>query len=86
MTTTGITEATELVNTQGQLKKSQRSVRRVKGKCRSCGLHLRPTDFIEVDHIVPRSKTGNNTYKNKQGVNRHCYDSKTAEDLKGVNL
>ena len=49
-------------------------------------INLRPTDLIEVDHIVPRSKTGNNTYKNKQGVNRHCYDSKTAEDLKGVNL
>ncbi len=56
-----------------------------KGKCAHCGLTFRPTDLIEVDHIVPWSKGGDNTYKNKQLLHRHCHDSKTAKDLKAVN-
>ena len=56
-----------------------------KGKCAHCGLTFRPTDLIEVDHIVPRSEGGDNTYKNKQLLHRHCHDSKTANDLKAVN-
>ena len=60
-------------------------LKRQKGKCASCGLHFRPTDIIEVDHIVPRSEGGDNTYKNKQLLHRHCHDVKTAEDLKAVN-
>ncbi len=56
-----------------------------KGKCAHCGLTFRPTDLIEVDHIVPWSKGGENTYKNKQLLHRHCHDSKTAKDLTAVN-
>ena len=56
-----------------------------KGKCAYCGLTFRPTDLIEVDHIAPRSKGGNNTYVNKQLLHRHCHDVKTANDLKAVN-
>ena len=36
----------------------------------------------EVDHIKPRSEGGDNTYKNKQLLHRHCHDSKTALDNK----
>ncbi len=50
-----------------------------KNKCAFCGLHFRPTDLIEVDHIVPRSEGGDNTYKNKQLLHRHCHDVKTAK-------
>ncbi|NEP08216.1 MAG: HNH endonuclease, partial [Okeania sp. SIO4D6] len=53
-------------------------LKRQKGKCASCGLHFRATDLIEVDHIVPRSEGGDNTYKNKQLLHRHCHDVKTA--------
>nr|WP_307785910.1 group II intron reverse transcriptase/maturase [Okeania sp. KiyG1] len=53
-------------------------LKRQKNKCASCGLTFRPTDLIEVDHIKPRSKGGDNTYKNKQLLHRHCHDSKTA--------
>nr|WP_287279034.1 MULTISPECIES: group II intron maturase-specific domain-containing protein [unclassified Okeania] len=60
-------------------------LKRQKGKCAFCGLHFRPMDLIEVDHIVPRSEGGDNTYKNKQLLHRHCHDVKTAEDLKAVN-
>ncbi len=56
-----------------------------KNKCAFCGLHFRPTDLIEVDHIVPKSEGGDNTYKNKQLLHRHCHDVKTAKDLKAVN-
>ncbi len=60
-------------------------LKRQKNKCASCGLIFRPTDLIEVDHIVPKSKGGDSTYKNKQLLHRHCHDSKTANDLKAVN-
>ncbi|NEP91418.1 MAG: group II intron reverse transcriptase/maturase [Okeania sp. SIO2C2] len=56
-----------------------------KNKCAACGLTFRPTDLIEVDHIVPKSEGGDNTYKNKQLLHRHCHDDKTAKDLKAVN-
>ena len=57
-------------------------LKRQKNKCASCGLTFRPTDLIEVDHIIPRSKGGDNTYKNKQLLHRHCHDTKTALDNK----
>ncbi|WP_293080363.1 group II intron reverse transcriptase/maturase [Okeania sp. SIO3B5] len=57
-------------------------LKRQKNKCASCGLTFRPTDLIEVDHIKPRSKGGDNTYKNKQLLHRHCHDTKTALDKK----
>ncbi len=56
-----------------------------KNKCAFCGLTFRPTDLLEVDHIKPRSEGGDNTYKNKQLLHRHCHDVKTAKDLKAVN-
>ncbi|MBS9769602.1 MAG: HNH endonuclease [Trichodesmium erythraeum GBRTRLIN201] len=57
-----------------------------KNKCASCRLNFRPTVEIEVDHIVPRSVGGKNTYENIQLLNPHCHDVKTAEDLKAVNF
>ncbi|GGA15182.1 group II intron reverse transcriptase/maturase [Okeania sp. KiyG1] len=53
-----------------------------KNKCASCGLTFRPTDLMEVDHIKPRSEGGDNTYKNKQLLHRHCHETKTALDKK----
>ncbi len=60
-------------------------LKRQKNKCAFCGLTFRPTDLLEVDHIKPRSKGGDNTYKNKQLLHRHCHNVKTANDLKAVN-
>ncbi|NEO54768.1 MAG: group II intron reverse transcriptase/maturase [Okeania sp. SIO3B5] len=57
-------------------------LKRQKNKCASCGLTFRPNDLIEVDHIKPKSKGGDNTYKNKQLLHRHCHDIKTAIDKK----
>ncbi|MGD1712762.1 HNH endonuclease, partial [Dapis sp. BLCC M172] len=60
-------------------------LKRQKNKCATCGVNFRPKDLIEVDHIIPGSKGGNDTYKNKQLLDRHCHDFKTAKDLKTVN-
>ena len=60
-------------------------LKRQKNKCAFCGLTFSPSDLMEVDHIKPRSKGGDNTLKNKQLLHRHCHDSKTANDLKAVN-
>ncbi len=37
---------------------------------------------MEIDHIKPSSEGGDNTYKNKQLLHRHCHDTKTALDNK----
>ena len=57
-------------------------LQRQQNKCAFCGLTFRPTDLRSVDHIEPRSKGGDNTYKNKQLLHRHCHDTKTALDNK----
>ncbi|OZH54538.1 hypothetical protein AFK68_10295, partial [Hydrocoleum sp. CS-953] len=57
-------------------------LKRQKNKCAFCGLTFSPTDLMEVDHIKPRSKGGDNTIKNKQLLHRHCHDTKTVKDKK----
>ena len=60
-------------------------LKKQKGRCEFCGLNFRPTDLIEVDHVIPRSEGGSNSLMNKQLLYRHCYDSKTTRDMKVVN-
>ncbi|NEQ40144.1 MAG: group II intron reverse transcriptase/maturase [Okeania sp. SIO3I5] len=60
-------------------------LKRQKNKCAFCGLTFSPTDLMEIDHIKPRSFGGDNTYKNKQLLHRHCHDSKTALDKKNIS-
>lgn len=50
------------------------------GKCKHCGLLFREEDVMEVDHIIPKSKGGKNTYNNLQLIHRHCHDEKTTRD------
>ncbi|NEP46951.1 MAG: group II intron reverse transcriptase/maturase, partial [Okeania sp. SIO2H7] len=57
-----------------------------KGKCASCGLHFQPEDKIEVDHRIPKALGGKDEYKNLQLLHRHCHDTKTADDLKAIEL
>ncbi len=37
--------------------------------------------IIEVDHIIPKSKSGKDIYENLQLIHRHCHDSKTLVDI-----
>jgi RNA-directed DNA polymerase len=50
------------------------------GKCPHCGLYFKETDIVEVDHIKPKSRGGNDTYQNLQLLHRHCHDKKTTND------
>jgi RNA-directed DNA polymerase len=57
-------------------------LKKQKGKCTHCGLTFRDEDKLEVDHIIPKSKRGSNSYDNLQLLHRHCHDVKTANDIK----
>ncbi len=61
-------------------------LKRQKNKCAFCGLTFRPTDLIEVDHIIPRSKGGDNAYNNKQLLHQHCHQTKTTLDNKSYPI
>jgi RNA-directed DNA polymerase len=49
------------------------------GKCASCGLYFRPDDKLEVDHILPRSQGGRDSYSNLQLLHAHCHHEKSAQ-------
>jgi len=55
-------------------------LKRQKGKCAHCDNYFKDGDSIEVDHIVPKSKGGKESYDNWQLLHRHCHDTKTAND------
>ena len=55
-------------------------MKRQKGKCPHCGLYFSDTDIVEVDHIVPTSLGGKDTYDNLQLLHKHCHDTKTTSD------
>nr|WP_293090310.1 group II intron maturase-specific domain-containing protein [Okeania sp. SIO3B5] len=66
----------------GMRKEVTTLLKRQKNKCAYCGLTFKPDDLMEIDHIKPKSKGGDNTHKNKQLLHRHCHDAKTALDHK----
>ncbi|MHC5722186.1 MAG: HNH endonuclease [Nostoc sp.] len=35
---------------------------------------------MEVDHRIPKSQGGKDSYENWQLLHRHCHDTKTAND------
>jgi len=51
-----------------------------KGKCAICGLYFQDGDLLEVDHIIPKSQGGRDTYKNMQLLHRHCHDQKPLKE------
>ena len=51
-----------------------------KGICTHCGLFFKDGDLLEIDHIIPESRKGKDTYDNLQLLHRHCHDKKTALD------
>ncbi|MEG4397354.1 group II intron reverse transcriptase/maturase [Microcoleus sp. BROC3] len=55
-------------------------LKRQKGKCTHCDNYFKDGDSIEVDHIIPKSKGGKESYDNWQLLHRHCHDTKTASD------
>jgi RNA-directed DNA polymerase len=61
--------------------KVSKLLKKQKGKCTHCGLFFRESDVMEVDHKIPKSKGGKDSYDNWQLLHRHCHDTKTATDL-----
>jgi RNA-directed DNA polymerase len=55
-------------------------LQRQHGKCPWCELYFKSDDVLEVDHIMPRSQGGKNSYGNWQLLHRHCHDRKSAKD------
>jgi RNA-directed DNA polymerase len=55
-------------------------LKKQKGKCTHCGLFFRENDVLEVDHKIPKSQGGKDSYDNWQLLHRHCHDTKTASD------
>jgi 5-methylcytosine-specific restriction protein A len=49
--------------------------------CRPCAGNGHATAAVEIDHIVPLHKGGNNEHANLQPICRECHDDKTREDL-----
>ncbi|MEB3215348.1 MAG: HNH endonuclease signature motif containing protein [Nostocales cyanobacterium 94392] len=49
-----------------------------KGKYTHCGLFFNHEDLMEIDHKIPRSKGGKDSYDNLQLLHGHCHDAKTA--------
>ncbi|NEP00537.1 MAG: group II intron reverse transcriptase/maturase [Symploca sp. SIO2E9] len=49
-------------------------LKRQKGICAYCGLTFRDGDILEVHHIQPRSKGGNNKLENLELLHLHCHD------------
>ncbi len=45
-----------------------------------CKESFTPTDNIEVDHIIPRSKGGSDRYNNLQALHKHCHIQKSRFD------
>ena len=52
-----------------------------KGKCSHCGLYFKDGDLLEIDHKIPKSQGGKDTYNNYQLLHRHCHDNKTVQDI-----
>ena len=55
-------------------------LKRQGAKCAWCGLHFKPEDHWEVDHIIPIARGGQDDHRNQQLLHQHCHDKKTAGD------
>jgi RNA-directed DNA polymerase len=58
-------------------------LKRQNGRCTECGLTFRDENLLEIDHIIPKSQGGKDSYDNRQLLHRHCHDKKTARDSLG---
>lgn len=50
------------------------------GKCAHCELYLKTEDKLEVDHIIPKSRGGKDSYDNWQLLHTHCHHQKSAQE------
>ena len=56
-----------------------RLLRKQIGRCIACKGIFTPTDILQVDHIIPRSKGGGSNLLNLQLLHQECHEKKTAK-------
>jgi RNA-directed DNA polymerase len=72
--------STRMGNNPEMPNRVSKLLKRQKGKCAHCELFFRENDVMEIDHKIPKSKGGKDSYENWQLLHRHCHDTKTATD------
>jgi len=72
--------STRMGNNPEMPSRVSKLLKKQKGKCTHCGLFFRENDVMEVDHKIPKTQGGKDTYDNWQLLHRHCHDKKTALD------
>ena len=72
--------STRMGNNPEMPKRVTKLLKRQKGKCTHCKMFFRENDVMEVDHKIPKSQGGKDSYDNWQLLHRHCHDTKTALD------
>lgn len=63
----------------------QNLLKRQKGKCAMCKGMFVPQDHMEVDHVIPKSHGGHDTYANLQLLHKYCHVQKTKDERKFHN-
>ena len=72
--------STRMGNNPEMPSRVSKLLKKQKGKCAHCGLYFREEDVMEIDHKIPKSQGGKDSYDNWQLLHRHCHDTKTALD------
>jgi RNA-directed DNA polymerase len=72
--------STRMGNNPEMPSRISKLLKKQKGKCTHCGLFFREDDVMEVDHRIPKSQGGKDSYDNWELLHRHCHDTKTASD------
>jgi RNA-directed DNA polymerase len=72
--------STRMGNNPKMPSRVSKLLKKQKGKCTHCGLFFREDDVMEIDHRIPKSQGGKDSYDNWQLLHRHCHDTKTAID------
>lgn len=62
--------------------RQRKLIKRQKGYCSFCTKPFMFNDIVEVDHILPKFKSGKDTYDNLQLLHRTCHIIKTRQDMK----
>ncbi len=65
-------------------KRKTTLLKQQQGKCARCERAFKDGDVLEIDHKIPKSQGGKDSYINLQLLHRHCHDKKTADDAVGT--
>ena len=64
-------------------KRKATLLKQQQGRCPQCERAFKDGDVLEIDHKIPKSQGGKDSYINLQLLHRHCHDKKTADDAVG---